>query len=171
MKLTEHALVSENHGVGVAAAWGARLEADGARIEKSLLAAFGGVGGGVPFPVGDGVGVYHGASAVLSHVTLEANARAGLVAQDPAVNALGRVDVELKNCTFIDGDYGIVINEQKPGATPASVPVGDFGKANSFQGQKIKVDGAGNLGIPNSPCWHPQGALNCAGDKADSVGT
>jgi len=152
IRLSSEARVTENKMVGAAVTWGARLEANGARIEKTQLAAFGNPGGGIPVQIGDGVGVFDKSHAKMDGATLEGNARAGVVAHGSAANKSGQVDIQISGTKFIGGEFGIVVNKQKAGATPASVPTAEYTKNNSFDGQKTKVEPAGNLDVQVSPC-------------------
>jgi len=63
--------------------------------------------------------VYPASRPALSGVLLKDNRRAGLVAQDPAVTPVGKVDIQIAGCSFVDGEFGIVVNLPKV-TTPAA---------------------------------------------------
>ena len=152
VKLTDKSRLCENEMVGVAVTFGARLEATGARIESTKLRPFTNLGGGMPVDIGDGVGIFDNSRAVISGATLEGNGRAGVVAHGVAANDAGQVDIAVTGTKFIGGEFGIVVNKQAAGAAPASVPAAQLALDNTFDGQKTKIDPAGELSVKVSPC-------------------
>lgn len=152
VKLSAESRLSENAMVGVAVTFGARLEADGARIDKTKMRPFANPKGGKAVDIGDAIGVFDLSSASITGATLEGNARAGVVAHASGANAAGQVDIAVTGTQFIGGDYGIVVNKQLAGAAPASVPAAQLEKDNTFDGQKTKIDPAGELSVQVSPC-------------------
>ena len=157
--LSAKARLAENQLVGAAVTAGARVAADGARVEQTKARKWQDPGGGEPAEIGDGVGVFSGGRATLQKCAFSGNSRAAVLAHHAGVGASGDLELAVSASTFAGGKYGIVVNEGGKGA----VKPAQWQQDNTFGADVgMKIDTAGKLKVQVSPCGNGASADACA---------
>ena len=147
--LAKSSRLRQNGLVAAAAAHGGRLIVDGARIEDTKMRPFADPAGGMPEQVGDGLGVFNGASLLVKGATLLNNARAGIVVDQAKLAAAGGgPDIDISGSAFSGGLFGIVVNKGA-GAQPAAAALKG---SNTFDKVATEVDNAGKLIVRSFVC-------------------
>jgi len=137
----DEAAMHANKAVGVVGAGGAKLTITGAKITGTKRVV---VNNGPE--MGDGVGVYDGATAKITKAKLIDNERAAIVVHAAGKNKDGEADVVVDGCEMTGGDYSCVING-------APVPMAAASRQNDAEsnqsGGSKNADGyASNADLP-----------------------
>lgn len=153
VQMDKSARLRRNGLLGAAATKGARLEITGSTIENTEARKFAEPAGGMPEDVGDGVGVFNGASLSCKQARFNGNARAHVLAHQPKQTGVLGVDLDISANEFTGGQFGIVLNKGLAGKIPQ---IADLKGDNKFTSVKTEADNAGNLLVRSSVCNDPK---------------
>ncbi len=152
-----------NHLVAVCVAEGAELLLQGAELgETRPLSIDGGD------DVGDGIGVFSGARAMIQGARIVDNTRAAVIVHAAATLSDGTPDVSIDGTTFVGGKYAVVVN---------GAPAPDFASKNSYEPSSAADSGSSpddldNASLPVETKYCEEGD-ECApaGDTFDDGGS
>lgn len=145
------ALFSGNTWLGIGVAQGAQLQVAAATVRQTAVLEWVPPAGGLAGPIADGIGIFDGAHATLTGTILQENARAGLVAHNPAVTTNGFADVTLHNVQVTASDLGLALTQESKQKVPTSWQDGV-----QFQTVKTTLDAAAKIAVTSSACLTAQ---------------
>jgi len=163
LKLHGKARLSTNTLIGAGVTGGARIEADGGRVDNTVPTNWAPVRSGAPQLTGaDGIGIFKGATGSLKGIKLDNLARAGVIVDGGAKSAGGELDLVLKDVLFANSGFGVLINKGSPKSSAALQTA-----ASAAKGVDQPLKENAEVKVRVSACSQDDPAASCAPLKPD----